>query len=259
MNKCLISVITVNYNNHEGLERTIASVMAQTYASVEFLIIDGGSSDASPDIIKKYEEHLDYWVSEKDNGVYHAMNKGIVKAKGEYLFFLNSGDEFYGERVLEEMIQGSADIIYGDVMYINRGKPVLHKYPGQLRASFLFYTTICHQALLVKKSCFEYTGLYDESLSIVSDWKFILLALCRFNLSYEHRPVTVANFYLGGISSSRENIPKLIKEREDVLTKEFPMFSEDYKLHNKLRLAKYRLKYLNPVNVLKRILELIQK
>ena len=88
------SIITINYNHIEGLKRTIDSVISQTSSNYEYIIIDGGSTDGSVNIIKEYKEHLVYWISEKDNGVYHAMNKGVAQAQGDYCIFMNSGDCF---------------------------------------------------------------------------------------------------------------------------------------------------------------------
>ena len=95
------SIITVNYNNKEGLRKTIESVVRQTYRDFEFIVIDGGSTDGSTDILKEYDEQINYWVSEKDSGIYNAMNKGIKKSIGDYLIFMNSGDCFYQNDVLE--------------------------------------------------------------------------------------------------------------------------------------------------------------
>ena len=99
------SIITINYNNKDGLEKTILSVINQTCQDFEYIIIDGGSTDGSVDVIKKYADRIDYWVSEPDKGIYNAMNKGIIKAKGEYLNFMNSGDCFYDNEVLSNVYQ----------------------------------------------------------------------------------------------------------------------------------------------------------
>ena len=109
------SIITVNYNNREGLKRTIESVIHQTFRDFEFIVIDGGSTDSSAEVLKAYDEHISYWVSEKDNGIYDAMNKGIRKATGDYLNFMNSGDCFYDDDVLRNVTAyaSDADIITG--------------------------------------------------------------------------------------------------------------------------------------------------
>ena len=91
----LFSIITINYNNSEGLRQTIDSVVSQTYHEYEYIVIDGGSTDGSVDIIGFFSDKVDYWVSEKDRGIYHAMNKGVAQAHGDYCIFMNSGDSFY--------------------------------------------------------------------------------------------------------------------------------------------------------------------
>ena len=110
-----LSIITVNYNDAEGLERTIKSVMSQSFKDFEFIIIDGGSTDASVDVIKKYEDKIDYWVSERDGGIYPGMNKGLRQAKGEYVNFMNGGDSYYSPDVLNAIfaLNSNADIITG--------------------------------------------------------------------------------------------------------------------------------------------------
>ena len=103
-----LSIITVNLNNKAGLQKTIESVFSQTFTDYEYLVIDGGSEDGSKELIKKYENKFVYWVSEKDKGIFNAMNKGILKASGEYLLFLNSGDYFYDSAVLDDVFDKAA-------------------------------------------------------------------------------------------------------------------------------------------------------
>ena len=113
----LVSVITINYNNCRGLHQTILSVVHQEYQNFEFIVIDGGSTDGSLDVIKDYSENITFWVSEKDRGIYHAMNKGVAQAHGDYCLFMNSGDCFYDKDVLGRVVNSSAieDIIVGKV------------------------------------------------------------------------------------------------------------------------------------------------
>ena len=116
-----LSIITINYNNAAGLEKTIKSVISQTCKRYEFIIIDGGSKDGSKDIIEKYQDQITYWVSEPDNGIYNAMNKGVKVAKGEYCIFMNSGDIFVDNDVIRDVfnIGFSADIITGGIIILN--------------------------------------------------------------------------------------------------------------------------------------------
>ena len=113
-----LSIITINYNNFEGLNRTLKSVINQNLKNFEYIVIDGGSTDGSKELIEKYADKISYWVSEPDRGIYHAMNKGIVKASGEYLLFMNSGDLFYNNFILNEVIDDISkyDLIYFDIL-----------------------------------------------------------------------------------------------------------------------------------------------
>ena len=141
------SIITINYNNKGGLEKTINSVLGQSFHNYEYIIIDGGSTDGSVEIIKKYASQIDYWVSESDNGVYNAMNKGIGKASGEYLNFMNSGDTFHSSSALETIsdLHSDDDIIIGG--YYETEKGVSHTIPPHdVTLLTLLKYTINHQA-----------------------------------------------------------------------------------------------------------------
>ena len=127
-----ISIITVNYNNLEGLQRTFNSVFNQTWKEFEYVVIDGGSTDGSKELIEKYNDKIDYWVSESDNGIYNAMNKGIKKAKGEYLLFLNSGDNLFNHTVLEEnhSVIKEMDLIYFNLEFKRNNFSEVRTYPN---------------------------------------------------------------------------------------------------------------------------------
>lgn len=171
------SVITVNYNNKDGLQRTIESVINQTFRDYEFIVIDGGSSDGSIDILNKYDEYITYWVSEPDGGIYQGMNKGIKKAKGEYLNFMNSGDCFFNENVLKNVANYNcdADIITGRDYHYSEEKKLGHASIQPPRISMLtfFTSTIDHQSSFIKHDLFI-GSLYREDLRLVSDWVFFL-------------------------------------------------------------------------------------
>ena len=117
----LVSVVTVSYNAVDCIERTMQSVFGQTYANIEYIVIDGGSNDGTVGIIQKYASRIDYWISEKDRGIYDAMNKGIRQARGEWISFINCGDEYCGSNVLEEVfhsaIENRTGVIYGNIMF----------------------------------------------------------------------------------------------------------------------------------------------
>ena len=175
-----LSIITINFNNKDGLQKTINSVIQQSFKEYEWIIIDGGSSDGSEDVIKTYQSHFSFWCSEPDKGIYNAINKGLSCAAGDYIQFLNSGDWLYDSTSLEKVfaqIDGKYDIYYGDMVQVNDGgklNPIT--YPDELGFLFFPYNNICHQATFYKRSLFD-NNLYDESFCIVSDWAMNLKLL----------------------------------------------------------------------------------
>lgn len=118
----MISIITINFNNKNGLIKTLNSVISQTCKEFEWIIIDGGSTDGSKELLENYSEHITYWVSEPDNGIYHAMNKGIRVAKGDYLQFLNSGDYLANNKTIEDFYNENFtdDVIYGNAIIVKK-------------------------------------------------------------------------------------------------------------------------------------------
>jgi glycosyltransferase involved in cell wall biosynthesis len=224
-----LSIITINYNNLEGLKRTVDSVLNQTWKEFEYIVIDGGSTDGSAEYIESKSEHIDYWISEPDKGIYNAMNKGIVKATGEYLLFLNSGDHFFTNSVLQENNDKIAnyDLIYFNIQNVGENFSKIISYPAILRFSDLFFNILSHQATFFRKNLFKKVGLYDENLKIVSDWKFMIVALFKYHCSYLKVDETLSTYYLDGISSFMENREIVYKERDLVLNSDFKGYVED--------------------------------
>lgn len=213
------SIITINYNNKDGLEMTINSVLGQTFQNFEYIIIDGGSTDGSLEVIKKYAEHIDYWVSESDKGIYNAMNKGIRKATGDYLNFMNSGDTYHSNSALEEIagLHSDDDIIIGG--YYENGKDVAHIIPPQdMTLLTLMKYTINHQATFINRQLFN-KRLYDESYSIMADAKFNFQSIILDNCSVKITDIIVSNYDTTGVSS---NYDIYKKERERFLNELFP-------------------------------------
>ena len=215
-----LSIITINYNNLEGLKRTYDSVVAQTCQDFEWIIIDGGSTDGSKEFIEEHQEKFVYWCSEPDKGIYNAMNKGIMKATGEYLQFLNSGDNLVDDKVVEDFLAlgWDEDVISGDIM-VDGNPNEVWKNPEEEMLSFdtLRYGTIYHPSSYIKKSLFEKYGLYDESLRIVADWKFFFVVLIIQGCSYKHWSWVVANFNTDGACSKEINLPLINLERAKAL------------------------------------------
>lgn len=213
-----LSIITINYNNCDGLRKTIESVVNQTWQDFEYIVIDGGSTDGSVEVIKESADHIDYWVSEPDKGIYDAMNKGIDKAKGEYCLFMNSGDIIYQPTTLENVHQqlNGADIIYGRMLLANG----LWTTPYQnITLKHFFEGTLPHQAAFIHHALFTQYP-YDTHYRIVSDWKFWVEALICGNCSYKFIDHKIAVFDGSGISSSNWGLQ--LQERERILTELFP-------------------------------------
>lgn len=220
-----LSIITVNLNNANGLRKTIQSVINQTSDNFEYLVIDGGSNDGSVDVIKQYADRIAYWVSEKDKGIYNAMNKGIRHATGDYCQFINSGDYLVNETVIERMIAALPDcsILYGNMLKLLPNRKIYRdRGPAGRPVTFLtFYRgTLNHSPAYIKRSLFKKFGYYDESLKIVSDWKFYLIAVGLNNEPVAYRDVDVTIFDMNGISNINNKIEKF--ERRKVLESLIP-------------------------------------
>jgi len=199
--KTLITIVTVVYNGAESLEETILSVINQTYDNIEYIIIDGGSKDATLSIIRKYEHAIDYWVSEKDSGIYDAMNKGIDLAKGEWINFMNGGDCFFTEMVLNEVFfddcYEDTDILYGNhqVRYSSGSKRDVQA--GDIK-NLWKGSQFCHQASFTRAN---YHKLFKFNLctKIVADFEFFYDAW-KNQASFKATPLTVVSFEAGGVS-----------------------------------------------------------
>ena len=212
------SVITINYNNKEGLEHTIESVLSQTNKDYEYIIIDGGSTDGSMDVIKTYQDHITYWLSEKDQGVYHAMNKGVAHAHGDYLIFMNSGDRFYSPDVLSSLYEYQEDIICGKVLKGDSSRPSGH-HKQIISLVDLMRASLPHQAMFIKRELLL-KHPYDEKYKILSDWKFSIETIIFDNCSFRNIDIIVANYDTTGISTNSNGL--LPKERELILKELFP-------------------------------------
>lgn len=245
-----LSIITINKNNAKGLKKTIESVVNQTSKDFEYIIIDGSSTDESVEIIKSFtdipektkveirteveaefkEEDMNasqaqstppitYWLSESDSGIYNAMNKGIKVAKGEYCQFLNSGDYLVSDNVIAVMVSemNSCDILYGNLLKkISWGIYKDRSFAGKKPSMMNFYTsTLNHSPAFIKRILFDKYGLYDESLQIVSDWKFYIKVIIFGNAILKYKDIDVTIFNLQGISSTNNKLVK--KERRKVL------------------------------------------
>jgi glycosyltransferase involved in cell wall biosynthesis len=233
----LLSVITVNLNNVSGLKKTIDSVLSQVFTDLEFIIVDGASVDESIDIIKSYSDKISFWTSEKDTGIFNAMNKGIRKATGEYLIFLNSGDYFYDETVLDKIFKSDlqdSEIIFGDTLFQYNDAKLLRKNAVEkLTFEYLIEDDINHQSCFIKRSLFDKFGLYDESLKIAADHKFFLNVLILHNTSYKYFNTVISVYNMHGISAA--DVGFQLSERNAVQHDLFPDLIYDlYKSYKEL-------------------------
>jgi len=227
------SVITVNLNDATGLHRTIKSVATQTCGDHEHIVIDGGSTDGSVEVIRQSSDSIAYWVSERDAGIYHAMNKGIRAAKGRYLVMLNAGDVFFDETVLARVVAGGLgeDIVYGDVLW-ERDERGIARYPDHVDADFFLRGSLGHQGAFVKSSAYQKFGGYDERYRIISDWAFFFKTICFDGASAGHIPLVVARCNTDGISCRRESVLPIIKERRHFIKRYFPSALKGFDLEN---------------------------
>lgn len=264
-----LSIITINYNNAEGLRKTLASIAAQTFRDFEHIIVDGGATDGSVEVIREYEQSLASrlsplasnlkWLSEPDSGIYNAMNKGIeialgrrvvnafnrselvedknkgIKmANGEYLLFLNSGDYLVDELTLEKVFEeaNDVDIIYGNRInvYEDGSQKKVNYFPDKITGSFMYHSMISHQASFIKSDLFVKYGLYREDLKYASDWEFFLKTFLLYNCTYQHIHQYVVYYDCMGISSVADNNKEMWEERKRVFAETLPAFAEDYML-----------------------------
>lgn len=205
-----ISVVTVCYNAADCIEETMLSVLDQTYPNIEYIVIDGGSSDGTADVIRKYADRLAYWVSEPDKGIYDAMNKGIVAATGDYINFMNAGDRYIDSYTIEKILtyHKTESILYGNIIrcFSNRKEvecgitkpvPTIIDFIGN---------TIHHQAAFIKRSLFAKYGYYSLDYKLISDWKFFLDSVALHHESILYVNQNVAYFQMDGISSNHKDL-----------------------------------------------------
>jgi len=225
-----LSIITINRNNAAGLEKTMCSVASQTCKDFEYIIVDGASTDGSVEVIKKLESEFFHlkWVSEPDSGIYNAMNKGIRMATGDYIQILNSADCLACDDVTETMLaelerQGRPSILYGNMVkcFPDGHKMVDKSFAGQeITMLGMFTGTLNHDPAYIRRDLFEKYGYYDESLKIVSDWKWFLQAIILGGEKPQYIDIDSTLFDMTGISETNKELDKA--ERKQVLEQLFP-------------------------------------
>ncbi len=210
MDNVKISVVTVCYNAVASIEETIKSVVNQTYDNVEYIIIDGGSTDGTVEIIKRYADKIAYWISESDKGIYDAMNKGIDLASGEYINFMNAGDKLFSPKTLEEIFMQKyykANVVYGDAAFVYRGFKLRHKPRSLDSLDYMF--PLCHQSTFVKSHIMKIFH-YDLKYKSSADYD-LFYRLYKLGEEFEYVPIIVAEYEAeSGISAT-----SLLRQRKE--------------------------------------------
>jgi glycosyltransferase len=219
-----VSIITAVYNNRETVEDCLRSVLCQTYPDIEYLVIDGGSTDGTTEVIGPYRAKIARWVSEPDTGIYSALNKGLNLATGEAVGILHSDDIYAHDRVVEKVVEAfgksGADSVYGDLKYVDKNNPdrVIRSWksspfiPGKFRYGWM----PPHPTFFVKKGVFENYGGFNENLRIAADYELMLRFLEKHRISTHYLPEVLIHMRVGGISNRGiKNI--LLKSHEDLL------------------------------------------
>ncbi|MEJ5961287.1 glycosyltransferase family 2 protein [Pedobacter immunditicola] len=201
MESPLVSIITVVYNNKQGIEKTLSSIVSQTYTAIEYIVIDGGSSDGTLDILSRYQAHISIFISEPDEGIYDAMNKGISLATGELIGIINSGD-FYEKDALETVVNSYREhpeaAIFHGVLRVFEATGAFKSIIGN-HSSFLAKGMIEHPTCFVKREIFQQHGAFNLAYKSSSDYDF-MLRMKELKVSFMFIEKILANYYTGGIS-----------------------------------------------------------
>lgn len=212
-----VSIITVCLNDRAGLARTISSVARQTFTDHELVVVDGGSVDGSMDVVRANGPIVTDWVSERDAGIYDAQNKGLDRARGEWVIFLNSGDALASDDALARLFEraNGEDVLYGDVVWEERdGRRRLDVQPDVLTLGFFMRTNLPHQATAVRRALLERLGRYDTAFRIAADYEFWLRSIVVHGAKTRHVPVPFAVQLNGGLSTRPESFAALRTERK---------------------------------------------
>ncbi len=233
----MISIITINYNSI-GLSKAIKSVKDQSFKSLEYIVIDGNSTYNSLEIIKDNTDFISYWRSEKDEGVYDAMNRGLKQANSPYCLFLNSGDILIHNNIIQEIAKQikadpHQDIYYGDlIIHTPETNQNVHtNYPNQISLNYLFFNSLGHPASIISTALLNNYEGYDKDFKIISDWIFYVNAFLD-KARFRKIPLIISIFESGGLSSNRDAI---LSEGKLALDKYYPHLKPDYEYLSKIK------------------------
>lgn len=252
-----LSIITICYNE-PNLEKTCQSIVNQTWQDFEWIVIDGGSNQETQKIWDKYKYRINKFISEPDNGRYNAMNKGIKLAKGKYLNFMNAGDSFFYDSVLENIFMGkdyNSGVLYGFEYWPD--SCFILKLPEKLTKEFFIEETLRHQACFIKKELFEAFGLYDENIQISADYEKWLNFIFN-NVEFQRLPFIVDTFKFNGCSSDKKCLSILSKEKYSIINKYFSEYEIDnYIQQNKIIKLSFLEKIFSVKNTKTKIYKII--
>lgn len=238
------SIIIPSYNQASTIRATLDSVLGQTYAQREVLVIDGGSTDTTPAILDDYADQLAYALCEPDQGIYDAMNKGIARATGDYLLFLGTDDRLHDEQVLADLAEGirthqQPDILYGDALLDPSGRI----YDGAFPWTKLFFRNLCHQAMCYRRKVFERFGTYDLCYPIKADYAFNLRCFGHPAIRPVYWPRRVVVFNQSGVSG-RQDDTVFLRDKDQLIRQAFPWYGYVlYRLWKPLRRIYYAVKF----------------
>ena len=228
-----ISIVTVNYNNLTGLQKSVESVFEERnfFNGIEYIVIDGMSSDGSAEYLQEHNSQIDCLVIEKDTGIFNAMNKGLRLATGDYVLFLNSGD-YLVRGVISRVFEDSfyeEDILYGDTFFVDsNGSKIQYFHPKQLSFMFFLNHSINHQSTFIKRTLHQRFP-YNERFKLASDWEFFLKRIIFENVKYKHLGVPICYYELDGLSADAENNTLLKQEKQIIINElEIERILEDY-------------------------------
>jgi glycosyltransferase involved in cell wall biosynthesis len=251
-----LSIITVNLDDRAGLARTLGSVARQTFTDREVIVVDGGSTDGSADVVREHATVVTDFVSEPDAGIFDAQNKGTRRARGTYCLYLNSGDLLASDDALEKLLAAGPpveDILYGDVVIEEvDGRRRVERSPERLTWAFFMRTTLPHQSTVFRRSLFDRVGAYDTTLRVAGDYEFFLRSVVVHGASSRHVPVPLAVYVMGGRSTRPEAFPLVRKERvlakEKALSPALREHWEEYLVARRGRLLHWLRAALRPIS-----------
>ena len=258
-----LSIITINRNNAPGLRKTIESVVSQTFTDFEYIVIDGASTDESVDIIKSYSDKISYWVSESDSGIYNAMNKGIMRAKGDYLLFLNSGDFLLDNDTIAGVFTYDcmADILCARCNVSDNGKIVwTSNPPKEVTFGTLYSVGLAHQSTFISRSLFDKYGCYDESFRYNADIEFWYRTIIDHHASTQKIDVITTDYNLDGISTTQSATKQYQDEMQKIFSNPlYKSFLPDYNQWNEEHSKYASLSWILNRPILMKILDLYRR